>query len=259
MIRPVRTLSFVALAATALLLAAACGGSEDIDDAEKVFEAPPWQGAESYVYQLSTKGDDNAGTCTLATEPDAEPGRTRLSRTCANEPYSDNGTVLVDANTLQPVQSEREFYDGKKDRRTIYKTTYRDTDVLFEANVNGKPDHTTRDLPTPTADMPDPGWYDDESLLWLARGIPLRDGFEGTYAHVINAGQPRILEVTVAVKGPEKVKVGDQEFEAWNVRFERDESVYRVWVDTDGTHKVVRAQIEDIVYELTSEQGLARP
>ncbi len=259
MIRRFRTITFGALAATTLLIAAACGGSESVDEAEKLFEAPPWQGEESYVYQLSTRGEDNAGTCTLVTEPEFEPGRTKLSRLCENGPYRDDGVAIVESQTLQPFSAERVVFDGEKNRRTIYTNTYRETDVLFEADVDGKLNDTTRDLPTPTDRMPDPGWYEDESLLWLARGIPLRKGFEGTYAHVINAGLPRLLEVDVVVEGPEKVEAGDQEYEAWHVQFRRSDNIYRVWVETGGVHRVVRAQIEDVVYELIPEGSVAQP
>jgi len=252
--RPLRTITFGAIAATTLLVAAACGGTETIDRADKVFEAPPWQGEESYVYEL-TRGDDHYGACTLLTEPEVEPGRTRLSRICGEGQKRDEGTVLVDSQTLEPFLAERVIADGEKDRLTTYTNTYNATEVLFEADTNGKVNDTTRELPEPTDEMPNPGWYEDESLLWLARGIPLRAGFEGTYAHVINAGLPRILEVDIEVRGPEKVEAGDQEFEAWLVRFDRDGSVYRVWVETADLHRVVRAQIEDVIYELQPSQA----
>lgn len=259
MIHRFRTITLGALAATTLLVVAACGGSESVDEAQKLFESPAWEGHESYVYQLSRRGEDNAGTCTLVTEPEFEPGRTKLSRLCENGPYRDDAEAIVDSQTLQPFSSQRIVFDGEKNRRTIYTNTYRETDVLFEADVNGKLNETTRDLPTPTSKMPDPGWYEDESLFWLARGIPLRDGFEGTYAHIINAGLPRVLEVDVVVKGPETVEAGGQEYEAWHVQFRRSDNIYRVWVETGGVHRVVRAQIEDTTYKLMPGSSVSRP
>ena len=249
----------MSVAATALVFGAACGGGEDHGPTTKVFEAPPWQGPETYSYNLRTKGDENAGTCQLQTEPNVEPGRTRLVRLCSNPPYADNGNVLVDSQTLQPFLSERTVTDDEKGRRTTYTNTYRETDVLFQANVNGKPSETTRDLPAPTEESPEPGWYDDESLLWLARGIPLRDGYTGTYAHVINAGQPRVLTVDVKVNGTEKITINGRDYQTWKVEFKRENSLYRAWVEQSGPHRVIRAQIEDYFYDLQDDGSVRVP
>ncbi|MGE5595798.1 MAG: DUF3108 domain-containing protein [Hyphomicrobiales bacterium] len=253
-----RTLALVLVAALGLGAAVACSSDDSLDPTAPIVESIPWTGKETYTYQLSTRGEDDAGTCQLITEPDIEPGHTKLSRLCANDPYRDDGNVIVDSGTLRPVRSERVFVDGKKDRTTTYTTTYQGSEVVFEANVNGKMSDTTRELPEPTDDAPDPAWYDDESLLWLARSLPLRAGFKGTYAHVINAGQPRVLDVDVKVDGTEKVKVGEQEFEAWKVEFRREGTRYLVWVEPAEPHRVLRAQIEDVAYELRPE-SLASP
>lgn len=245
-----RKLLFLSVATTALLVSAACSDGGDSGPTAEIFEAPPWEGAETYTYNLRTRGEDTAGTCTLETEPNVEPGRTRLVRLCSNAPYHDDGNVLVDSETLEPFVAERTVTDDEKGRQTVYTNTYRETDVLFEANVNGKPSETTRELPTPTDEAPEPGWYDDESLLWLARGIPLRDGWEGSYAHVINAGQPRVLTVDVKVNGTETIDIDGRQYATWKVEFRRENSLYRVWVEQEDTHRVIRAQIEDYFYDL---------
>ncbi|MCC7363918.1 MAG: DUF3108 domain-containing protein [Dehalococcoidia bacterium] len=231
------------------LLAAACGDDSHGPTA-RVFEAAPWNGPETYEYQLSVRGDEDAGRCTLKTEPEVEPGRTKLSRLCSEDEYRDDGEVIVDSTTLQPFSAQRTFIDGEKDRTTVYVTTYRDTDVLFEADVNGKTSETTRELPEPTEESPEPVWHDDESLLWLVRGVPLRAGFTGTYAHVINAGQPRVLTVDIEVDEPETVEYEGGEAEAWKVTVKREKSTYRVWVETAAPHRVLRAQIESVTYTL---------
>ena len=49
----------------------------------------------------------------------------------------------------------------------------------------------------------------------------------------------------------EEVKEPAGTFQAWRVRFEREDTVYFVWVDVAAPHRVVQAQIEDVKYELS--------
>ena len=63
--------------------------------------------------------------------------------------------------------------------------------------------NTSRDLPEPTEEWPTPGWYDDESLFWLVRGVELREDYEDHYTHVINAGQRQwaVLVISLGLLG----------------------------------------------------------
>lgn len=247
-----RRLWLIAAAVAAFtVLAAACGGQGSTTGTAPVVEAPPpWSGAESYTYQLSMRGQSDAGQCILKTEPSFEPGRTRLSRLCGKDQYRDDGALVVEAATLRPLSSQRTVVDGQNNRKTVYTTTYQDGQVLFLADINGKPKETVRSLPSPTPEAPTPAWYDDESLLWLARSIPLRQGYQGRYAHVINAGQPRILTVDVSVERIEPAGYQGGQADAWRVEFRRDTTTYTVWVELQAPYRVLRAQIEDVTYRL---------
>jgi hypothetical protein len=242
----------VLLAAPLLVLVTlSCGGGAD-RQTSKVFQAPPWTGPEDLGYNLSRRAEPSFGTCELLTEPNVEPGRTRLSHHCGNDSYSDDGVALVDAQSLQPLTATRTATDRAKDRKTVWTNTYEDSIVRFEADTNGSISKTTRDLPKPNAQSPDPGWYDDDTLLWLARGLPLKAGFEASYAHVINAGQPRVIVVDVKVDPAEKVTVPAGEFQSWKVRIVQGGSTYTIWVDEQAPNRVVKATIEDVTYELTA-------
>lgn len=245
-----RTTILSAAAAAIAFFATACGGGDTSNASAPVFEAPPWTGNETYTYQLSRRDENDAGTCVLQTDVEAEPGRTRLSRLCAKEPYRDDGTALVDAATLRPVEARRTLVDGEKNRTTVYTNAYQDAHVAFSANVNGKTTNTTRDLPAATAKVPNPAWHDDESVLWLVRGLPLRSGYEGHFTLVINSGQPRIHDVDVFVDPAEKVTVPAGTFTAWKVRVRRDQSTNVFWVEQEAPHRVVRAKVEDVTYSL---------
>ena len=246
-----RSVALFAALVLAAFAVAACGGGST-HQTSKLFKAPPWTGPEQLDYNLSRRGEPSAGACELKTEPDFEPGKTRLGHHCGKDEFSDDASAVVDAKTLKPITATRTAIDAKKDRKTVWTNSYQDTSVRFEAETNGSVTSTARDLPKPDATSPDPGWYEDATLLWLARGLPLQAGFTGSYAHVINAGQPRVITVDVNVGAPEKVTVPAGDFSAWRVRIVGGDATYTIWVDEQPPHRVVRAVIEDVTYALTA-------
>jgi hypothetical protein len=241
-----------AAVATAALLSSCAGGPERT--LSKVFVAPPWTGDERHEYRLLDEGEDLYGTCVLETDVDAEPGTTRLSRLCANEPrYRDDGTVLVDSRTLTPFEASRVRTDAEKNQRVAALSDYQPPVVNFTFDDRGKVRETVRDLPEPTGKSPDPGYYDDESLLWLIRGIDLREGYEGSFQN-INAGTGQTFPVDLKVEAQETVKVPAGEFTTWRIRIRTASVTQFAWVETGGSHRLVKARmegIEDVTYELT--------
>ena len=106
----------------------------------------------------------------------------------------------------------------------------------------------------PSETSPDPGYYDDESLLWLVRGMDLREGYEATYQNV-NAGTGGTFPVDLKVEGQETVTVPAGEFTAWKVRIRTASVTQFVWVEASGSRRLVKARIEgieDVIYELTA-------
>ncbi len=228
---------------------AACGGGGGGDRSSKIFVTPPWTGAERYEYALEQSGVDNEASCTLRTEPDE--AETILVRSCFdNRGYKDESRVVVDSQTLAPKSSVRIFFDAKDKRETTHSVTYEGREARMVTKTGDSSREATRDLPEPTEESPDPGWYDDDAQLWLVRGISLHEGYEGQYTHVINAGAPRALSVDVKVDGLETVKVPAGEFRAWKVRVAREKSVYTYWVEEAAPHRVIQAQVEGSVYLL---------
>lgn len=251
--KSLRTIPVLLGLALALFLSS-CAGSDD-RTLTKVFVGPPWTGDERNEYDLIDEGGDLYGKCVLETDVEAEPGRTRLSRLCANEPrYRDDGTVLVDSQTLLPFEAARVRTDAEKSERVAALSTYEPPIVKFTFDDKGKIREAERDLPEPTEKSPDPGYYDDESLLWLIRGIDLREGYEGSYQNV-NAGTGQTFPVDLKVEGQEKVTVPAGEFMAWKVRIRTASVTQFAWVETDSPRRLVKARIEgieDVIYELTA-------
>ncbi len=246
-----------ALTVGAALALAACTGATE-PKAERVFLGAPWTGNERFTYDLLASGREPYGTCVLTTEVDAQPGQTRLSRLCSDEPgpHRDDGTVYVDSATLEPITSLRVQTDAEKNRRISFAATYEYPIVRFEADDNGKIRRTERDLPQPTENNPDPAYYDDESMLWLVRGIELRSGYEGTYRNV-SAATGAVFDVTVRVEGEEDVTVPAGTFRAWKIRISTSTITQFAWVEVTAPHRLVKARVhglQDVDYLLVGEE-----
>ncbi len=229
---------------------AGCGSAGTPEGGDKIFVAAPWpvQG-ETAVYRLFDRGVDGEGRCEAITGT-PEGGVLRLEERCTRDEFTDEGFVDVDATTLAPLRSERVISNSKEDKRVTHTVEYEGEIARFSTTDGEDLRETIRELPEATEEHPDPGWYDDKSLFWLIRGITLEEGYEATYTYVINAGQPRVLPVDVKVEGKEPVEVPAGSFTTWKVRVERDNTVFFLWVNTEGNREVVRARIESWNYEL---------
>ncbi|MDZ7729316.1 MAG: DUF3108 domain-containing protein [Dehalococcoidia bacterium] len=252
---PVRLIG-AALGAAVLL--AACGGG-DPPPTSKIFVGPTWNGAETGHYELLDDGGQLYGQCTLETEPSGETLTIRrLCGDAAGEGFRDDGMAVVDAETLQPIESERVVVRPDDQIRNTWTGDYReDVALLAYEQINLETDEvedsfeTERELPEPTEDSPDPGYYDDESLFWLLRGIPLEEGWEDAY-HNVNLGTARIVVAEVLVEEQETIEVPAGEFETWRVRIRTESITQRVWIEAAEPHRMIRANIEDLTYELES-------
>lgn len=246
----IRSTALLTAAVAALILSSCGGGAQKLSH---VFAAVPWQGPESLTYDLRDEGGKPYGTCVLNTQPDSEPGKTRLEHLCGGTgPERDDRSATVDSATLRPVTASRTISDPAKNTRTIYTTTYppEASSVHLRADDNGKVRETDRNLPKPDKTSPDPGYYDDESLFWVMRGVPLERGYEGAYADV-NASTGQVVTVTVRVESQEQVKVPAGTFNAWRVRLETSSITQTFWIEDGGARRVVQARIERVVYQLS--------
>ena len=128
--------------------------------------------------------------------------------------------------------------------------------MKFASDEDGEKRETERDLPEPDETSPDPGYYDDESLLWLVRGIPLSDGWEGSFRDV-SAGTGQTFRVDLKVEELEQVSVPLGEFQAWRVRIRTASITQFAWVEAEAPHRLIKARIhgiQDVDYELTRSE-----
>lgn len=244
-----RRLATAAVLAFAALVAA-CGG--DDDHATAPLFTRPWSGEERYTYNLVQRGGDVYGTCVLETKPNAEPGKVQLNRLCADEPFRDDGTVTADAETLRPEYSLRTVVDDEGKRRT-HESQYDAEAVHMTTTASDSVHEADRGLPEPDEKSPDPAWYDDESLLWLVRGVPLQSGYSGAYWDVA-AAIGRLIAVDIEVTGRERVSVPAGEFNTWKVEVKTSSITQAFWVEAEAPHRIIRARVERLTYELTGAQ-----
>ncbi|MBE7519348.1 MAG: DUF3108 domain-containing protein [Thermoflexaceae bacterium] len=230
-------------------LAAAC--AQDIDaPPERVFGAAPWNADEKMTYDLVERGGQVYGRCEVATDIAHEPGTTKLSFLCGDDQGNrDDRIAHVDSSTLEPHSASRTIVkaDGKS---TVFQSDYAPPVVRLTATEGEKKRTTERDLPVATKENPEPGWYDDESLLWLVRGVPLQNGFQGAFRDV-NASTGQVFTVEVTVEEQETLQVPAGEFTAWKVRVRTSSVTHHFWVDAAPPHRIVRARVEHLSYELT--------
>lgn len=236
-----------------LLIGSACTSSAPV--ISKVFKEPPWTGNEKLSYDLIDESGTLYGNCELQTKPNTpEQGKTELDHLCGSGgPERDDRKAIVDAKTLRPYTASRTISNSDKKTSTSFTSTYDDAahKVHMKSDENGKVRETDRDLPQPDSQSPDPGYYDDESLFWVVRGIPLTNGFSGSYKDV-NASNGQVFTATLRVEGKESVKVPAGTFSAWKVRLDTQSITQYFWVDEAPPHVIVRARIERVTYELTA-------
>lgn len=237
----------------------ACGSGED-PPTSKIFVAPAWEGSERATYDLLDEGRRLYGVCILETEDQGDT--TELSRLCTDSEGGgnrDDGSAVVDSETLLPISSHRILVNTNDGIRTEFTGEYLvDSVVLSHMQSDletpeevAEERRTVRDLPEPDEESPDPGYYDDESLFWLMRGVPLEEGWEGAY-HNVNLGTAGISIAEVLVEERETIAVPAGEFDTWRIRLRTASITQRVWVEAEAPHRMIRADIERARYELRS-------
>jgi len=249
--------AFLASTAAGIVLATVGCGSGGEAPTSHIFQDPPWTGQERATYDLLDEGDRVDGICVLETTPSGDVVQMRrLCEDASGEGHRDDGLVEADAETLIPVRSERVLVNADSGKRTTFVGTYGETVATLayeradiDSGVIEEERSTDRDLPEPDEASPDPGYYDDESLFWLVRGIPLEEGWEGAY-HNVNLGVGRIFVAEVLVDRRERAVVPAGEFDTWRIRVRTASVTQLVWIEVAAPHRMIKAEIERSTYVL---------
>lgn len=239
-----------ALVGMLALVAAAC--DEGIDEpSTRIFVAPPWEDGERNTYELE-QGGREFGECVAQASVDGET--TTLELLCGNDGNRDDRTVVVETETLVPQSSERILYNAEDDEESISSVDYHPPTATIRTVTDGEEHSRDRDLPEPSEDEPDPGYYDDSAILWLFRGIPLEEGFKSAYHNVNPGALVHITRVEVEVVEREEVEVPLGTFDTWRIRFRSSSITQYVWVEVAEPHRVIQAQLEDVRFKLAASE-----
>ena len=156
--------------------------------------------------------------------------------------------LTVDAKTLAPVQGTRET-SGRDDagnastQRTAWAYRLDGARLRLDVNVEGSGETESSDLGV------QPAAYDNESSLWLWRGIPFVEGYEAAYVSVNPHDGSR---QTVSVRAPqqEEITVPAGTFKTWRVLFRSGRAVRTAWISIAAPHHVVRWDNGSTIFDL---------
>tara|TARA_B100000029_G_C17594310_1_gene963581 strand:+ start:754 stop:1551 length:798 start_codon:yes stop_codon:yes gene_type:complete len=244
----------------------ACADVE-LEPHSRIFDSAVWDKNESLKYELTRNGYVE-GFCVVETSSKGD-GVTNLIQICTDAfdyGYTDERRTYVKEADLQPISSLRIIEDPKKMERRHFSANYfyddvKQSHVVFE--IKEFKDNTdlpvrtlevSRDLP-PSSDMvPTPVWYDDDSIFWLIRGITYNEGFSASFTDV-NAATGRVFSAHLKVERREFIEVPFGLFEVWKIKLETATIKQYLWVELESPHRIVRAKLEDLVYELISSSN----
>lgn len=241
------------LAAAALLVG--CQGATPNVKTSDIFTAAPWKASERLEYRLRNSDGQDVGTGVVTTKPEGDrlvlgQSYTEATTPVGAPPLRDEITVTVDARTLKPVQGSRttngRTEDGKAQiTRTgwTYRTEGDKTRLATTSERDGgKP--STGELTLR------PHFYDNESSLWLWRGIAFVEQYEHAYVSA-NALDRTQQNVAVRIPQREQVEVPAGKFDTWRILVRNGRAVRTAWISSAPPYQIVRWDNGDLIFELT--------
>lgn len=227
-------LLFVALFA---VFVAACGSETDFDDPEDPVSQVAWLDFERLHYDIFDQTDVKRGTLMLETIRQDDVYQLSLRfrlDTESGEVVTDDVSVWVDAESLQPIRYERRASSSEK--TVTAEADYRaDSDGAISAYVVLDEDGEV------TEETVEAGVFafDNDSSAWLWRSLAFEQDLELTYRSV-NVMQRRSQLVQVAVRGQDTLRGPQGDVVVWQVVATPGVEVSRAWYEIEPPHRLVR-------------------
>ena len=234
-----RSLRFLLIATVAVcaILAVACGTDTSFDDPEDPVSQISWPDFERLHYDILDQTDIRRGTLILETVREGDVYllslRFRLD-TESGEVVTDDVTVWVDAESLQPIRYERMAESSEK--TVTAEADYRaDADGEVSAYVVLDKDGEV------TEETVEAGVFafDNDSSAWLWRSLAFEQDLELTYRSV-NVVQRRSQLVQVAVRGQDTLRGPEGDVVVWQVVATPGVVVSRAWYEIEPPHRLIR-------------------
>lgn len=236
--RESRSLRFLLIATVAVCaVLVACGSDTTFDDPEDPVSQISWPDFERLHYDILDQTDIRRGTLVLETVREDDVYllslRFRLD-TESGEVVTDDVTVWVDAESLQPIRYERRAESSEK--TVTAEAEYRaDGDGEVSAHVVLDEDGEI------TEETVEAGVFafDNDSSAWLWRSLAFEQDLELTYRSV-NVVQRRSQLVQVAVRGQDTLRGPQGDVVVWQVVATPGVEISRAWYEIDPPHRLIR-------------------
>ena len=247
----------VLLAVLLAVVAAGCSAVTPSVKTADIFAAAPWRVGERHEYRLRNSAGDEVGRGVLTTKQEGERlvlGQvyTEAMTPAGAQPVRDEIAVTVDAKTLQPVAGTRATSSrdaSGKAASTRMTWTYRIDGALRLATKvereGRKPEEGEQALRAHA--------YDNESSLWLWRGIAFVEGYDQSYVSMNPLARS---QQTVALRVPqrEQIEVPAGKFETWRILLRNGRAVRTAWINSAAPNQIVRWDNGDLIFELMKSE-----
>jgi len=242
-----RTFLLLALGLATILLAACTLSEEDSLPAQDIVVSIPWQVGEETSYTIMD-GDKAVGTGVLRI--DQEDGQLRLSQHYQSPDFDDGSSVLVDPQTLKPIEGERVITSKDGALRIDVRYSGGTAEIERRAASEGKDEERRVDR----LDVPEHA-YDTGASLFLWRTIPMQVDYQTAYRSMATAvvGKSQENKVTLRVRRQETVEVPAGTFEAWRVEVRAPGGVKQTaWYTTDSARRLLKYDSGQYTFVLES-------
>jgi hypothetical protein len=228
--------------ALAVLLAAACAGSEEIV-AQDVVSEIPWGPHENARYRL-LQGDDVVGSGEISLAVRGNLAVFAQQFDIPGEEVTDTVSVTAHSETLRPSSVQR-VIDGPKGARRC--------EARYGNGVAHIEQHAEKEERKDDLNVPEKS-YDTWTDLFVWRTLPFAEGYEVKYAGVLSCSlaKPDLLSEVLKVKELETVSVPAGTFEAWRLEIRSGGRTQHAWYADDDARTLVRYDNGELVFELES-------
>lgn len=229
-----RTGLLLALGLGPVLLAACTLSEEESLPAQDIVVSIPWQVGEETSYAIM---DDDEAVGTGVLRIDEENGGLRLSQHYQSPEFDDSSSVLVDPQTLKPIEGERVITSEDGVLRIDFRYSGATVEIGRIATEEGKDEERRIDR----LDVPEHA-YDTGASLFLWRTIPMQVDYRAAYRSMATAvvGKSQENKVTLRVLREETVEVPAGTFQAWRVEVRAPGVKQTAWYASDSARRLLK-------------------
>lgn len=238
-----RAVLLAALLLAALALSTACLQPAKPPPTADLALTIPWPDTEQAHYVLldrKSKKETGQGTLTVSKQGDPY---TLTSHFEGSNQASDDGSVIVDAQTLKPVSFHRTL-TSKNDVQEVTGDYDATTGVVNITEITG---NTDRPVPLRLGD----NYYDNDTSLFLWRAIPFSDGYTAAYRAVLTGSRSQLI-VQIQVTGKEEVTVPAGTYQAWKLEVRAGGVKQFAWFADTPQHPMVQYNNSIQIFQLTA-------